>query len=80
MTHLRQLMLEELHRRNYAESTSGLTFVRYNISAATSAVHPISLALSIFGSIRPRCSLTGNCNRTPSRNDWRPCVFSMSRY
>jgi hypothetical protein len=45
VTHLRQIMLEELRRRNYAESTIR-AYVRTvsSISAATSIVHPISLA------------------------------------
>ena len=48
MTHLRQIMLEELHRRNYAESTSALTSGQSSISAGTSIVHRISLARSII--------------------------------
>ena len=74
MTHLRHIMLEELRRRNYTESTIHTYihtvehFSRYfhlNTSVDTFIVGPISLARSRFASIKPRCSPVGNWPRTP---------------
>ena len=56
MTHLRQLMIEELRRRNFAESTIHSYVHGSNTSAGTSIVVPISLVPSTFASIRPCCS------------------------
>ena len=65
MTHLRQIMLEELKRRNYAGSLFALTSTQLNASVNTFIVGPISLARSRFASIRPCCSPVGSWPRTP---------------
>ena len=65
MTHLRQIMLEELRRRNYAESTIHIYIQTVeHFSVGTSIVHPISLDPSIFAGIKPRCSRGGSWPRT----------------
>ena len=64
MTHLRQIMLEELRRRNYAESTIPLTSTPLNTSVDIFIVVPISLARNTFASIRPRCLRDGSWLRT----------------
>jgi hypothetical protein len=56
VTHLRQIMLEELRRRNYAESTIHAYIHTVEHFSRTSIVHLISLAPSTFASIRPRGS------------------------
>ena len=55
MTHLRQIMLEELRRRNYADSTIRAYIHTVEHFSRISVVGPISLAPSIFASIKPRC-------------------------
>ena len=46
MTHLRQIMLEELERRNYApRPRSAPTFAQSSTSPGTFTVRPISLGL-----------------------------------
>ena len=56
MNQLRQLMLEELRRRNFADTTIRTYLHGVRISAGTSVVRPISLALKTFASIRRCCS------------------------
>ena len=58
MTHLRQLMLEELRRRNFAVRPSALTCTVSSTSADTFIAGPISLAPRTFASIR-RCFSPG---------------------
>ena len=65
MTHLRQLMLEELRRRNYAESTIHAYLHTVEHFAGTSIVRPINWARSISAGIKPRCSPGGSWPRAP---------------
>jgi hypothetical protein len=65
VTHLRQIMLEELRRRNYADSTIHNYIYTVEHFSRHSIVRPISLAPSRFASIRPRCSRAGGWHRTP---------------
>ena len=55
MTHLRQIMLEELRRRNFAETTIRSHLHGLSTSADISIVHPTSWVPSTFVSIK-RCS------------------------
>ncbi len=56
VTQLRQLMIEELQRRNFAEHPSVPMFTVLNTSAVTSIAVRISWARSIFASTRRCCS------------------------
>jgi len=67
VTHPRQIMLEELRRSNYAESTIRIYIYTVDHFSRPSIVRPISLAPSRFASIRPRCSRAGSWPRTPCR-------------
>ena len=58
MTHLRQIMLEELRRRNFADSTIRSYLHAVEHYSATSTAGPISLGPSTFASIRRRSSLS----------------------
>ena len=60
MTHLRQMMLEELERRNYAQTTTRITSVRWKISRATLIVLPTSSVPSTSASTKPICSASGS--------------------
>ena len=79
MTHLRKMMLEELERRNYAQTTTCVylqtveDFARYFKRPLTSSV------LSTFVSTRRICSARGNSPHAPSRNGWPGCASSSSR-
>lgn len=79
MTRLRQIMLEELRRRNYAEST--IDAYIHTVEHFSQHFHrsPDHLARSTFASIRPRCLPVGIWPRTPSRSGWQPYGSSMSR-
>jgi hypothetical protein len=65
VNHLRQIMLVELRRRNYAESTIRTTSGRWSISVATFIVRPISLAQNIFASNKQHCLPDGSWHRIP---------------
>ena len=72
MTQLRQILLEELVRRNYAQSTIATTSARWSTTCGTSTVPPTSLAWSISASTRLRHKPTmwlfpGNRWHTSSR-------------
>jgi hypothetical protein len=62
VTHLRKIMLEELHRRHYSEVPHTIT------SAMSKGSHDISTALWIvwarktFASTKPISSPTGSCH------------------
>ena len=56
VTHLRQISLEELERRNYALAPFAPTSAPSNISISTSVVRRTCLAWITFASIRQRCS------------------------
>ena len=62
---LRQLMLEELRRRNFAEPPSAHTFTVLSTSANTFIAGPINSARRIFASIRRLCSPHSSSARTP---------------
>ena len=64
MTHLRQIMLEELRRRNYAESTIHIYI--QTVEHFSRYIHrsPDQLGLSIFAGIKRRCSRGGSWPRT----------------
>ena len=66
MTHLRRIMLEELQRRNYADSTARYYLRAVEQFAATSASHRTSLGWSICAPIRPICSSSGSWPPQPS--------------
>jgi integrase/recombinase XerD len=66
VTHLRQIMLEELERRNYAPSTIRAYIPRSSTLPGTFTVHPTGLARNTFGSIRQPCFGYGSWLRTPS--------------
>jgi hypothetical protein len=63
MTRLRQLMLEELERRNYSPLTARSYLREVADSLATSIVHRTSCVPNTFVSIKPTCSATRNCLR-----------------
>jgi integrase/recombinase XerD len=66
VTHLRQIMLEELRRRNYAEST--IDAYIHTVEHFSRHFHrsPDQLGPEhIFASTRPRCSRAGSWPRTP---------------
>jgi hypothetical protein len=80
MTHLRKMMLEELERRNYAQSTIRSyihtieDFARYFKRSL-----PINSVLNTFASTKPFCSARGNSPHVPLHNVWPPCASSSSR-
>ena len=69
MTHLRKMMLEELERRNYSQSTTQPT------SEPSRTLHAISTALRInsarikSANTRPICSGSENSLPTPLTSD-----------
>ena len=66
MTHLRDIMLEELQRRNYSDSTSGTICGSSRSSHNTSASHPTSSAQIIFAATKLICSRIGGSAREQS--------------
>ena len=64
MTHLRQIMLEELRRRNYAEST--IHAYIHTVEHFSRHFHrsPDQLGPETFASIRLLCSRAGSWPRT----------------
>ena len=79
MTHLRKMMLEELERRNYAQTTKTATSRRSRTSRVTSSALPTSSVRSTSVSTRRICSASGNLPHIPLRNGWPGCAFSSSR-
>ena len=63
MTHLRKIMLEELQRRNYAQTTIIVTFAPSNTSPGTSTVPPNSWVRNTSASTKPRCLRSGSWHR-----------------
>jgi hypothetical protein len=55
VTHLRQMMLDELQRRNYAQSTTK-AYLRIVGEFAQHFHRPISLAQNRFANTKPSCS------------------------
>ena len=79
MTHLRKMMLEELERRNYAQTTRDSTSRRSKISRITSSGRPTNSVPSTSASTRRICSARGNSPHIPSRNGWPRCGSSSFR-
>jgi len=79
VTHLRQLMLDELQRRNYSQALSVATSTRWRIFRSTSIVRLSALVPAIFASTRCICFVIGSCRPGPSRAVLRPCGFCSSR-
>jgi len=77
VTHLRQIMLEELQRRNYSESTIPLTFEQSSTTPDTSTVPRINSVQNIFANIRQPCSASGKLAPNTVTRSWRRCVSSM---
>jgi hypothetical protein len=69
VTHLRQIMLEELERRNYAPSTIRAYIRTVEHFAGISAVHPVG---SLLLSNRPLWGLNIALPGQSSRNQWHP--------
>jgi hypothetical protein len=65
MTRLRKMMLEELERRNYSQSTTPPIFRPSRISRGTSGAVPISWAPPTSGNIKLNCSANRNWLPTP---------------
>jgi len=71
MTRLRKMMLEELQRRNYTQSTTRY-YIRTveDFALATSTAHRIAWGRSIFANTK-RCYFTnGTCHREASPSAW----------
>ncbi len=79
MTHLRKMMLEELQRRNYAETTisSYIRIVEDFRDASNGLL--TAWALSTFENINRNYSRSGNSLRAPSRYISRLCGSSTPR-
>jgi hypothetical protein len=70
MTRLRKMMLEELQRLNYAETTRH--YIRtLKILLGVLIVRLTVWALGTFVNIRPSYFRSGNCRRIRSRDIWR---------
>ena len=69
MTHLRKIMLEELERRNYAQTTIHAPTSRPSkISHVTSIALPTNSVRNTFASTKPICSANENSPHPPLRN------------
>ena len=81
MTHLRKMMLEELQRRNYSQTTTrSYLSDRRAILPSTSTSRPISSARTRSGSIRLICSRNASWRpRTVVAPDGRPAVLLRAR-
>ena len=79
MTHLRQLMLDELQRRNYSPSTVRCYIHAVEDFSKYSIVRLSVLGQAIFASIRCTCFAIGSCRQALSRAVVRLCGFSSSR-
>ena len=60
MTHLRRIMLEELQRRNYADSTARYYLRAVEEFARHFGKSPDKLGLEHLRTIRPICSSSGS--------------------
>jgi hypothetical protein len=79
VTQLRRMMLEELERRNYAQSTTRAYLHTIEDLARYSNDRRTSLGPSTFVNTRPTCSGSGSCRRTPSISGPAHCdSFSSS--
>ena len=71
MTHLRKLMLEEIERRNFTESTMTRLPAALTILPVTFTVRPTNSARTTSANTWPICSATGSssqhCQPTPRR-------------
>jgi len=79
VSHLRKMMLEELQRRNYAETTTRCYIAQSKNLLDDSTVRRTVWAPGTFVNIRPSCFRSGSCRRAPLRNVWRLCGSSTAR-
>jgi hypothetical protein len=77
VTRLRQMMLDELQRRNYSQSTVRSYIFAVEDLQTISIVPPTALGQSIFVSTRRTCSVIASCRRERSRDVLLLCVFSL---
>src|SRR5580765_4632926 len=70
MTHLRKMMLEELERRNYAQTTIGLYIQPLKILRVISSAPPTNSVRNTSVSTKRIYSARGNSPHAPSRNGW----------
>ena len=79
MTHLRKMMLEELERRNYAQTTRDCYIQTIGgLRALLQASSDQAGTERIPASTRRICSASGNSPHIPSRNGWPGCASSSS--
>ena len=79
MTHLRKMMLEELQRRNYSESTTSCYIRTVEDFSRRFKRSPDCRVRNTFVNIRPSCSRSASCRRARLRNDWQLCDSSTSK-
>jgi hypothetical protein len=82
VTHLRKLMLEELERRNYSQSTVRTYLMTIEDIARYFHQPPDALGpeqVRGSASTRPTCSVNESWPRIPSTNESVRCGFSSSR-
>ena len=80
MTHLRQLMLDELQRRNYSPNTVRSYLHAVEEFASTFVGLPNSLDPIMYASIRSICSATASFRHGPSLVRRRRCGSCSSRH
>ena len=78
MTHLREIMLEELQRRNYSETTHDLTFAQSRILLGDSTARPTGWGPGRFANIKRRFQKRKLSAQTV-RRAWLLCVSSTPR-
>jgi hypothetical protein len=78
VTRLRKMMLEELQRRNYAQTTVEAYIHALQDFASTSIDYRTSSGQNTSGSTRSTCCATGSWPLTPSSSAWRPYVSFLS--
>jgi hypothetical protein len=79
VTHLRQLMPDELQRRNRSPSTFHCNIHAVQDFPSTSTARQSASVPAVFASIRCICSEVGSCRLVLSRAVVRLCGFSSSR-
>ena len=79
MTHLRQMMLDELQRRNYSQNTVRSYIHAVKILRSTSTVRPTASGQTTSASTRSICFAIANSRRVRSKVVLPLCVFSSSR-
>ena len=79
MTRLRKMMLEELERRNYAETTTRHYLRTVEDFARRFNRPPDRLGRDTFANIKRSYFRSGNCRRIRSRDIWRLSDSSTSR-